>query len=154
MEKKLKIKDNIINFEDIEFDILKKKSNEMIYGKNIPDFALRPMYYILDENNNPIGTNNVIKWGRLMQLKEKIVKQENVDNYFISTVFLGIDHSYDFGNPVLWETMIFRKDKDGSKELGSDIFHDRYSTYDEAIQGHKEAVKLVKSGKIEDCEDD
>jgi len=55
----------------------------------------------------------------------------------ISTVFLGIDHSFGFGEgPLLFETMVFNGPLDGEQ--------DRYSTWDEAEAGHKAMVERVK----------
>ncbi len=56
----------------------------------------------------------------------------------ISTVFLGIDHSWDDGPPVLWETMIFGGIHDGYQE--------RYTSYRDARLGHEEAVILARKG--------
>lgn len=71
----------------------------------------------------------------------------NPDNYsiawtgnegtYVSTVFLGIDHNFTgtAPGPVLFETMIFGGEFDGGQF--------RYCTYEEALQGHAEAVKTV-----------
>lgn len=73
-------------------------------------------WYILDDNGNPIPEPDTIKacmW--LADNKNKIVKQENVGPYWVSTVFLGLDHSWRLdGPPVLWETMVFN---DGDKDI-------------------------------------
>lgn len=50
----------------------------------------------------------------------------------VSTVFLCIDHSFGGGRPILWETMIF-----GGRHNGNQW---RYSSLEEAQQGHIEAV--------------
>jgi hypothetical protein len=57
-------------------------------------------------------------------------------NVRVSTVFLGLDHSWNFGNasPILFETMIFGGEHDG--------YQDRYHTYNEALAGHKKAIAL------------
>jgi|ERR1700679_500410 len=42
----------------------------------------------------------------------KIIKQENVGKYFVSTVWLGIDMNYrKDGPPLIFETMIFMNDE-------------------------------------------
>lgn len=61
-----------------------------------------------------------------------------VNGYLVSTVDLGIDHSFGNGKPLYYETMIFKK---GS---WSDLYCKRYSTEKEARKGHKEAIKYVK----------
>ena len=95
------------------------------------------MWYILDDNNNPIQKNveEASKWIE-DNPRKKIVKQENIGEIRISTVFLGLDHSFNEKTPVLWETMVFGGEHDG--------FQERYSSYEEAVKGHKEALMLVK----------
>ena len=56
-------------------------------------------------------------------------------------VFLGLDHSFGSGPPLLFETMVFGGPLD--EEM------DRYTTWDEAEAGHKAMVKRVQeSGEI------
>jgi hypothetical protein len=50
----------------------------------------------------------------------------------ISTVFLGIDHNWGHGDPLLFETMIFQDD--------SDLYTDRCSTWEAAEAMHADAV--------------
>jgi hypothetical protein len=53
----------------------------------------------------------------------------------VSTVFLGIDHNFlGIGDPILFETMLF--------PLSENImeYQDRYSTWDEAVVGHRKAT--------------
>jgi hypothetical protein len=50
----------------------------------------------------------------------------------VSTVFLGMNHSYDGGPPLLFETMVFRLDEFEEFDI------DRYATYQEALMGHEE----------------
>ena len=69
--------------------------------------------------------------------KQKVVKQELINDSEVSTVFLGLDHSWENNVPILWETMIF-----GGKE---DMYQDRYTSYKEALVGHEKAVNLVKN---------
>lgn len=56
----------------------------------------------------------------------------------ISTIFLGLDHSFDYSEghiPVLFETMIFGGN--------NDQYQKRYTTWDEAEKGHAHAVTLA-----------
>lgn len=53
----------------------------------------------------------------------------------VSTVFLGLDHQFGEGPPLLFETMIFGGTNDG--------WQDRYSTWEEAEAGHKKAVEIA-----------
>ncbi len=59
----------------------------------------------------------------------------------VSTVFLGIDHRFNFedgGAPVVFETMVFGGTLDGEME--------RYCTKTEALEGHTRMVARVKGG--------
>ena len=93
------------------------------------------MNYIL-ENQIPIPEPDVIKWAKWFEKSSRQIKRDKINNIIISTVFLGIDHRFGQGEPLLFETMIF-----GGKH---DEFQERYSTWNEAIKGHEIAVKLVK----------
>lgn len=64
-----------------------------------------------------------------------------VDDYKISTVDLGIDHSFGFGKPLYYETMIFNCEQEDNKFEDYQI---RYSTEEEAVIGHEKAVEYVK----------
>ena len=56
----------------------------------------------------------------------------------ISTVWLGLNHQYGDGPPLIFETMI----SGGSL----DQYQERYSTKNEALIGHKRAVKFARLG--------
>ncbi len=55
----------------------------------------------------------------------------------VSTVFLGLDHNFMGGEPVLYETLIF----DGAL----DMEQRRYHTHAEAEAGHAQMVALVEA---------
>lgn len=81
---------------------------------------------------------DLMTWARWFENgKQRIVAKTKVGDVSVSTVFLGIDHSFDGGRPLLFETMIFGGEHDQ--------YQDRYSTYEEAEEGHKKAVALVES---------
>ena len=93
-------------------------------------------WYILDENNKPIRST-IVDCGEWLQKnpERKAVKQEYVGDVRISTVFLGLDHVWNSDIPVLWETMIFGGEHDQ--------YMDRYTSYEDAIEGHQTALNLV-----------
>lgn len=53
----------------------------------------------------------------------------------VSTVWLGLNHAYDDGPPLIFETMIF----DGPMHE----YMDRYSTEEQARAGHEFAVQAL-----------
>lgn len=73
------------------------------------------MNYILDSNRNPIGEPNLSKWAKWFETGDRIVRQEMVGESKVSTVFLGMDHAFGGGPPVLWETMVFGGELNGEQ---------------------------------------
>lgn len=104
-------------------------------------------WYILDEQNIPRPANSFDEYSDWLaeNFDKKIVNQEEVKGRYVSTVFLGLDHSYDFGTPVLFETMIFP-----TKGNYSEIYMDRCHDYEEAQKMHQKAVQWVLDGEIEE----
>lgn len=92
--------------------------------------------YILD-GKTPVLEPNIYKWGKWYQNANRVVAQDTVGEQFISTVFLGIDHSWHGEKPELFETMIF--DEDGNS-MG---YQERSSTWEEAEKKHYEIVKYL-----------
>lgn len=88
-------------------------------------------------NKEPVIEPDLVKWGKFMEdFNNRRVAVYDQGMVHVSTVFLGIDHGFFDGPPVLFETMIFRGNHDGYQE--------RYATWDEAERGHEVAVNLVK----------
>lgn len=75
------------------------------------------------------------KWSRLFE-GERSVALDKVEDSEISTVWLGLDYSFGFGSPLIYETMIFGGTHDG-EQWG-------YATRKEAEEGHRQAVKLCR----------
>lgn len=94
--------------------------------------------YILDKDGNPIICNDLILWGKWMAKNDdaRRIALDYIDEVKISTVFLGLDHQFTHGSPLLYETMIFGGEHDG--------YQDRYSTRNEALFGHNKALDMVK----------
>lgn len=91
--------------------------------------------YIL-VGHDPVLCPDLMRWGHWMQDAERHVEKTYIGDTFVSTVFLGLDHSFNDGPPVLFETMIF-----GGRH---DDYMDRYLTWDEAEAGHARAVRMVR----------
>lgn len=94
-----------------------------------------PRHYIL-VGRTPMAVD-LMTWARMFEKNDRHVGIDHVtDACRVSTVFLGLDHGFGRGDPVLFETMIFGGPLDGEME--------RYSTYDQAERGHAEAVTKAK----------
>lgn len=91
--------------------------------------------FILD-GHTPVPAASLREWGRWFETGNRVVAQDKIGDVKVSTVFLGLDHQWGEGPPLLFETMIFEGPHDGYQE--------RYSTWDEAEAGHKVALSLVK----------
>lgn len=87
-----------------------------------------------DKFGNPISINIVELL--LRHPNYKIVKQENIGEYFLSTVWLAIEH---LGGHY-FETMVFSNIDSNSNEL-----KDRYETLKEAEEGHERYAKELKN---------
>lgn len=75
---------------------------------------MKPYRYVLDENRVPVAEPDLFKWARWFENTEgRAVKQEKFGRVLVSTVFLGLDHNWSEGPPILWETMIFNGRHDG-----------------------------------------
>ena len=111
-------------------------------------------HYILDENHKPIPCPDVIAWSEWLKADaHRIVKQEDIGGYFVSTVFLGIDHNHmrmlsqDASLPaILFETMTFVRF--APPQLSALDIQERYSTWDEAIAGHDSVSGRIRAAVV------
>lgn len=87
-------------------------------------------FYILD-GTIPVPIPDVLTWGAWFETAERHVAETTLeDGTRISTVFLGIDHQWGQGPPLLFETMVF-----SPAGHGGDCR--RYATWQQAEQGHE-----------------
>lgn len=102
-------------------------------------------YYMLDANGEPKAVDITDKdtlelWGNWYQKADnKVVKQERIGEFIVSTVFLTVDHRFGFrGPPILWETMIF----DGNREM---VDYERCAgSREQAEMMHQEMIKKLQ----------
>lgn len=94
--------------------------------------------YVLDSDRNPIPCEDVLLWGRFFTAidNRRVAFDEIAPGVTISTVFLGIDHSFSADRPVLFETMWFTDYGDSGQQ--------RYETWAEAESGHREVVSVLR----------
>ena len=102
-------------------------------------------YYTLDKDNNIIPCS-IIEYSIWSQTNNNMIKRTVWPaGERVSTVFLGLDHSFGGVNrgvnsnleviPILFETMIF-----GFNSLGIDEDQYRYSIYEESLLDHDRIV--------------
>lgn len=102
--------------------------------------------YILDAEGNPQARDDVATWGYWMsQRSNKIIQQTQVGEYWISTIFLGLDHTWDGSGPILFESMVFKSTPEARVMADADAWTDidsrGYATRMEALAGHTELVR-------------
>ena len=98
--------------------------------------------YVLGLDGEPLRVEDVQLWARWWETADRRIGFDVVGRYHVSTVFLGIDHGWHGGPPVLWETMVF--DAEGESPWRDEWCH-RYSSRDEAALGHAMTVTLVRA---------
>lgn len=75
----------------------------------------------------------------------KIVGKTDVGDYEVSTVWLGVDHNFGDGKPIIFETMVFAKGTKG--DVSYDEWCWRYSTLEEAKDAHESIVTALHEGR-------
>ena len=98
------------------------------------------IYYKLD-GDKIIPTNNLVEWAKWFETaNRRIDYTELPDGKRVSTIFLGIDHNFGKGVPLLFETIVFAS-RDAPKTSFNDLDISRYSTKSKALLGHSDMVK-------------
>jgi hypothetical protein len=97
--------------------------------------------YILNDNHEPVIEHDLFKWASWIENTNwKVEKTKISDEITVSTVFLGLDHNLSNEGPLLlFETMVFDGKLDQEME--------RYSTWQEAVEGHIRWVDRVKQAE-------
>jgi hypothetical protein len=73
----------------------------------------------------------------------------------VSTVFLGANHQWGKGPPILFETMVFTLDQfprefEGKIRFSPDDFDTfRYSSWDDAEAGHRATVRRIEKAEAD-----
>jgi hypothetical protein len=80
--------------------------------------------------------------------KETKIRQEFVKDFFISTVFLPIDHGFGDGPSVHFETYVFPA-KDRQVLNWVEVWGERSSSYEAALKAHKAVKGLILNGEME-----
>jgi len=94
-----------------------------------------PAHLYVLEGQTPKPVYDVIEWAKYYETADRIVKQTMIKGISISTVFLGMDYGVLGIQPLLSETMV-----SGGAQ---DFYQKRYSTWEEAVEGHQQVCELV-----------
>lgn len=111
--------------------------------------------YILggEDGHTPVPVDDLLEWARWFETADRVVKQEKIGPYFVSTVFLGLAHGMPLGKffeeiqsdaidvqqlidrPYLFETMAFVESGSPARKVLA--VQERCSTWDEAVAQHE-----------------
>ena len=88
-----------------------------------------------DREGRPIS---MAQWAILFGDKDyQRVKATEIGDVTVSTVWLGMNHQWGDGPPLIFETLVFNGPHDGEMA--------RYSTEAAALEGHKAMCEQVRS---------
>jgi hypothetical protein len=82
---------------------------------------------------------DLMAWGKWMEEAERLVRSTEIQGIYVSTVFLGLDHNFGGGPPLVFETMVFDKNDEGG-------YCERCSTWAQAEIQHTRACEIVREG--------
>jgi hypothetical protein len=100
----------------------------------------------IEVDGKPVEASSTLEWARWFESSDRQVALTRIEDRLVSTVFLGVDHSWGHGPPVLYETTVFSIDSNGVT-INQEIDVARYCTREEALSGHDEMVKDVLKDK-------
>lgn len=84
---------------------------------------------------------DVMAWAMWFEHADRRVALTEMGAVRVSTVFLGLDHNWGGGPPLVFETMVF------GSEVGDELdqYQERYPTLESAMAGHERAVAAVQA---------
>lgn len=71
--------------------------------------------YILNSQGEPEPCDDLHVWARSFETDRRVARDE-INGRIVSTVFLGIDHNFNGGEPLIWETMVFPSEDNFNEE--------------------------------------
>lgn len=90
--------------------------------------------YILDADGKPVLCEDLMTWSKWFETADRNIAKTEIGDVSISTVFLGLNHSFNDGPPIVFETMVFGGEHDGEMQ--------RYVTKEQALAGHDKMVQM------------
>jgi hypothetical protein len=99
-------------------------------------------YYIL-RHKIPVPCD-LMTWAAWLEehIAERIVKQECVGQFWISSVFIGLDHSLRRGPPLLFETMVF--DQSDQEHGALACWMERAPTWEMALEARGRGIAWAR----------
>ncbi len=95
-------------------------------------------HYILD-GHTPVPASDALAWAAWFETSypARRVAEDVVNGVRVSTVFLGLNHQWGKGPPLLFETMTFGDGDKADRQW-------RHSTWEEAETGHAVVVAWLR----------
>lgn len=94
--------------------------------------------YVLNDLGEPVPEPDIQRWGEAFADGERrTVARDEIGDVAVSTVFLGMDHGWGDGDPLLYETMVFGGPLDSEQ--------DRYTSRAAAVAGHAAMLARVRA---------
>lgn len=96
-------------------------------------------YYIM-QDGKVFEVDDILTYGQYFENEDWIIARTQIGDVLVSTVFLGLNHRFGPGAPLLFETLVFGGELEREME--------RYETIDEARIGHEQMVNRVRASVI------
>jgi hypothetical protein len=117
------------------------------------DFFAR---YILN-GKIPEVCDDLMRWAEWLGTADRTVARTEVGPLLVSTVFLGSDHNWEGGPPLLFETMVFRPGSEDEQatnrpnwiSFDAEGTFDSYATWEEAEAGHARIVQTLRKSQAD-----
>jgi len=109
----------------------------------------------------PVPEPDLLTWAMWMETGDRHVRHTRVGPYFVSTIFLGLDHNHfryldpeNSGPPILFETMVYVHNPHTVECFGKEItfnsdfldIQERCSTWLEAEAQHQRVIDQIREG--------
>lgn len=110
--------------------------------------------YIL-VGQTPVPCPDLLEWAIWFEEREhRIVRMTQVGEWFVSTIFLGLDHNWGKGPPLLFETMAWEQVEPYRTALGIEVsrkfrddIQERCATWMEAEAQHERVVEQLRQAE-------
>lgn len=142
-----KIADEDINKKDrARRDFLRKQKDVSDRFDESRNKNFGSMYY--SKEGTPLSSWEWLNY--INDIDYKTIQRDTFGPFFVSTVWMGVDHGFDSlrdpdYTPKIFDTMIFHRTEEDIEHKTDDLhgYMERYCTEEQAIEGHAKACTLA-----------